>query len=82
MNRLEQVERLVAEAPTEPRVQYEIVDPAELARRLAVPVSWVREQTRRRAQDPIPHLRFGRYVRFAWGSPELNGWLERRKAGQ
>ncbi len=58
---------------------FEIIDAPELTHRLSVPVSWVREYVRRRAGDPIPHLRFGRYPRFAWGSPELDAWLERRK---
>ncbi len=57
---------------------YEIVDAAELAARLKLPKSWILEGTRSRAVDPIPCLRFGRYVRFRWGSPELTAWLERR----
>jgi hypothetical protein len=55
-----------------------IIDAGELAAKLRLPKSWVMEQTRSRAVDPIPCLRFGRYVRFRWGSRELNGWLERR----
>jgi len=58
---------------------YEIIDCAELAKRLSLPESWVRNQTRSRAKNPIPHLKFGRYVRFQWGSPELVEWLERQK---
>jgi hypothetical protein len=26
-------------------------------------------------------VRFGKYVRFRWGSPELEGWAERRIVG-
>ena len=37
--------------------------------------SWVREHVRGRVTDPIPHIRFGRYVRVRWGSPELEGRL-------
>ena len=59
---------------------YEIIDSAELGKRLNLPESWVRDQVRRHAQDPIPHTRFGKYVRFAWGSPELNEWLQRRSS--
>jgi hypothetical protein len=33
---------------------------------------------RSRSIDPIPHVRFGKYVRFRWGSPELEDWAERR----
>ena len=57
---------------------YEVVDAIELAQRWRVPVSWIREQTRNRAADPLPCLRFGKYVRFRWQSPELEQWLARR----
>lgn len=59
--------------------QYELLTAEQLAERLNVPPSWVRDQTRSRAQvDPLPHLRLGRYVRFRWDSPELEAWLRRR----
>jgi len=58
--------------------QYEFVDSRVLASRLTVPESWVREHVRARSADPIPHIRFGKYVRFRWGSPELEEWAERR----
>lgn len=54
------------------------IDSEELARRWNVPASWVRDQVRRRAKDPLPHVNFGKYVRFRWGSPELQDWLARR----
>lgn len=66
---------------TEPSSSLEIIDSKELASRLNLPESWVRDQVRRRAVDPIPHLRFGKYVRFAWGSPELTEWLKQRSSG-
>ena len=59
---------------------YEIVTAEELASRWRVPPSWIREQTRRRCIDPLPCLRFGRYVRFQWISPELDAWLKRRQS--
>ena len=59
-------------------LQYEFIDSKELASRWALPESWIREQVRWRAADPLPHVRFGKYVRFRWGSPELEGWAERR----
>ena len=59
----------------------EFIDSKELASRLNLPESWIRDQVRRRATDPIPHKRFGKYVRFAWGSPKLNQWLEARSSG-
>jgi excisionase family DNA binding protein len=47
-----------------------LVDAQVVADRLAVPVSWVREQTRSGA---IPHLRLGRYVRF--DLDDVDAWL-------
>ena len=58
--------------------QYEFIDSKELASRWNLPESWVREQVRSRSADPLPHIRFGKYVRFRWGSPELEDWAERR----
>lgn len=57
---------------------YEFIDSKELASRWNLPESWIREQVRTRSTDPIPHIRFGKYVRFRWGSPELEAWAERR----
>jgi hypothetical protein len=58
-----------------------LIDAAQLAELLRVPESWVRNRTRARtpAAEPIPCVRLGRYVRFAWGSSSLRDWLERRK---
>ncbi|MGB8802703.1 MAG: hypothetical protein WCC97_18645 [Candidatus Acidiferrales bacterium] len=57
-----------------------LLTPAELAARLAVGESWVREKTRERARqrdkDPLPVVRLGKYVRFSW--PAIQAWLERR----
>jgi hypothetical protein len=58
----------------------ELIDATELAKRWSLPASWIREQTRSRAADPLPHVRFGKYVRFAWLSPELEQWLNRRRS--
>jgi hypothetical protein len=56
----------------------EVIDSAELAKRLNVPESWIRSRTNKnRTSDPIPHFRLGRYVRFPWGSNELRDWLGR-----
>lgn len=57
---------------------YEFIDSRELARRLTVPTSWIRDQVRARSEDPLPHLNFGKYVRFLWGSPALELWIRRR----
>ncbi len=61
-----------------------ILKPEQLGERLKVPVSWVYENTRRRAgsrnSDPLPFIRMGKYLRFYW--PEVEKWLERRQGGQ
>jgi hypothetical protein len=65
------------EAFESPR-RYEFIDSKELAARWGLPESWIRERVRSRSLDPIPHVRFDKYVRFRWGSPELEDWTERR----
>ena len=61
-----------------PLPRFEFIDSEELASRLNLSGSWVRDQVRSRSADPIPHVRFGKYVRFRWSSPELEEWIERR----
>jgi hypothetical protein len=68
----------IAGAVTKVPQLYEFIDSKELALRWNLPESWVREQVRRRSPDPIPHVRFKKYVRFRWGSPELEEWTGRR----
>lgn len=60
-------------------IQYEVIDSAELAKRWGLPETWIRDQVRRRAIDPIPCVRLGKYIRFEWGSPELQAWFGRRR---
>ena len=62
----------------EKRGEYEFLNCKQLADRWNVPETWIRERVRRRTQDPLPHVRFGKYVRFRWGAPELEDWAERR----
>ena len=59
----------------------EILDTDGLAAKLNIVPSWVRSHVQPRCpeQERIPHVRFGRYVRFLWGSSELSTWLESRK---
>jgi hypothetical protein len=57
----------------------EMLNSAELARKLGVPESWVRSRSNpKRTDDPIPHYKFGRYVQFPWGSDVLRAWLNRQ----
>ena len=51
-----------------------LLDAAEIAERLNVPVSWVRESTRSGA---MPCVELGRYRRYDWAAVEL--WLEECK---
>lgn len=64
-------------------MEYEIIDSLELATRWAVPESWVRSRSRERCpkDERIPCVRWGRYVRYRWNSPELNAYLERHMEG-
>jgi hypothetical protein len=54
---------------------------AQLAAKLNVPTSWVREKSRRRARlrdkDPLPIVPLGKYVRFSWA--QVEAWIERQK---
>src|SRR5258705_14015714 len=63
------------------RTEYAFIDSRQLALKWNVPESWVRDHVRSRAEDPIPHVRLGKYVRFRWASPELDSWAERRIVG-
>ncbi len=60
-------------------VPLEVIDSKELARRLVLPESWVRDRVRGRCDDPIPHVKVGRYIRFEWGSRELLEWWSRHR---
>ena len=62
-------------------LEYQYIDCKCLAQRWGVPESWVRDQVRGRSADPIPHVRFGKYVRFRWLGPELEAWMCRRIVG-
>jgi len=57
-----------------------LLTPAQLAARLSVPTSWVREKCRQRARerdsDPLPVVRLGKYTRFRWA--EIEVWLSRQ----
>jgi len=64
----------------EPPSPCEVIDATELAKRWNLPESWIREQTRTRAADPLPCVCFGRYLRFEWGSPQLAAWFEWRRS--
>lgn len=55
-----------------------LMDVAETASMLRVPVSWVYERTRRRGKERIPHLKLGKYLRFEITS--VREWLNGQRA--
>lgn len=59
---------------------FEVLTAEQLAQRLAVPRTWILEQTRSRAIDPVPHLKLGKYCRFVLNDAFFK-WLERRTKG-
>jgi predicted DNA-binding transcriptional regulator AlpA len=85
-----------ARTPTKPAIPLEsrhspesapgavLLTPQQLAVRLAVPTSWIREKTRERARvrdgDPLPVVRLGKYVRFRWS--DIEAWLDRQSKGR
>ena len=73
--------QVVSSAPATLLPSYEFINSKTLSERWSLPESWIREQVRSRSVDPLPHVRFGKYVRFRWGSPELEAWAERRIVG-
>jgi hypothetical protein len=42
----------------------DLMEVADVARLLHVPVSWVYERTRRRGKERLPHIKLGKYLRF------------------
>jgi hypothetical protein len=75
----------MADVPLMSRISgngYERIDSAQLAARLQIPESWVRNHTRARTpkEERIPCVRFGRYVRFEWGSPQLEEWIAKKRS--
>ena len=54
-----------------------LLEAREVAELLAVPVSWVRAETR---AGRLPHLTLGRYKRY--DREAVLGWLEGQRAGQ
>jgi predicted DNA-binding transcriptional regulator AlpA len=76
----------IADTPIQPGSldPAQILTPEQLAERLQVQVSFIYENTRKRAgrrnADPLPCIRMGKYLRFYW--PEIEKWLERKQGGQ
>jgi hypothetical protein len=53
-----------------------LFEAAEVAERLAVPTSWIRQETR---AGRLPCVSLGRYKRYAW--PAIEAWLAEQAGG-
>jgi excisionase family DNA binding protein len=51
----------------------------ELALLLKVPRSWIYQHIRRGGQDPLPHIKLGKYLRFE--EKAVRAWLNRHQQG-
>jgi hypothetical protein len=56
-----------------------LVDLETLAAELNLPVTWLRQAYRPGNPDPLPILKFGRFVRVDLNSSELWGWVDRHR---
>lgn len=65
-----------------PLAPEDILTPEQLAARLQVPKSWIKEKTRDRARqrdkNPLPFIRIGRYIRFDWQA--VSEWLREQNS--
>ena len=57
----------------------ELLTVEEVAQLLKVPTSWVYERCRASAQDPLPHIKLGKYLRFR--NSDLLLYLEKLRRG-
>jgi hypothetical protein len=46
---------------------------------LGVPKTWIYDRTRENGPEVIPHMKFGKYIRFAPESQAFLEWLERHR---
>ena len=56
-----------------------LLDVKEAAALLNVPESWIYQHVRARAEDKLPHIKLGKYIRFS--TEVLMQWLETRQLG-
>jgi hypothetical protein len=50
-----------------------------LAEFLGVPKTWIYDRTRVNGPEVIPHMKFGKYIRFAPESRPFQEWLEQHQ---
>lgn len=56
-----------------------LLNVAEVAEMLNVPVSWVYGRTRERGMQRIPHVKLGKYLRF--DADAIRNWIENFQEG-
>src|SRR5580704_4490982 len=75
------VDGILDQASSNHESDSDFLDFRGLAAKLGTSEQWVRRNVRRTyTRDPIPHLRFGRWIRFVWDSQDMSEWIERHKA--
>ncbi len=51
-----------------------LLTPDELSEKLNIPKKWIYEKTNNYAQNPLPHYKVGKYLRFDLG--EVLSWAK------
>jgi hypothetical protein len=57
----------------------DLVPVEEVAKRLHVEVTWIREKVRRRSPNPMPCYNLGRHLLFSW--PDVSNWIRETGRG-
>jgi predicted DNA-binding transcriptional regulator AlpA len=60
-------------------VSISLITAAQVAKKLGVPESWVREHCRGRCEKQLPHVRLGKYVRFI--DSKIDEWIAGQAEG-
>ena len=80
--KIEQTPGVMLAVKTAPPMTAILLTAKELAAKLNVPETWIREKTRTRARlrdkDALPTIRLGKYCRFDWSA--ITAWLGRQSS--
>jgi excisionase family DNA binding protein len=66
-----------APSVTSTPLDYELLTVHDAARFLNVTISWVYEHTRRKAEDRLPFVKLGKYIRF--DPADLRAYVDRKR---
>lgn len=53
----------------------------QLSEFLGVPITWIYDRTRKSGPEQIPHIKFGKYVRFNHESDVFQQWVAGHSVG-